>query len=127
LVASLTNFALRQFLERIVTADVTWLHHYEPDSKAQSIAWKHLTSPVAKKFKSQPSAGKMMLTLFWDMEDVILVHFTPKGKTVNSQNYCNVLRTKLKPAIRFKRRGKFQKDAILLHDNVRPQMSWDLN
>jgi hypothetical protein len=39
---------------------------------------------VAKKFKSQPSAGKIMLTLFWDMEDAILVHFTPKVETVNS-------------------------------------------
>jgi hypothetical protein len=67
LVASLTSIAPRQFLERIVTADETWLHHYEPESKAQSMAWKLPTSPVAKKFKSQPSAGKIMLTLFWDM------------------------------------------------------------
>jgi hypothetical protein len=49
------------------------------------MAWKRPTSPVAKKFKSQPSAGKIMLTLFWDMEGAILVHFTPKGETVNSQ------------------------------------------
>jgi len=26
-----------------------------------------------------------MLTLVWDMEGKILVHFTPKGETVNSQ------------------------------------------
>jgi hypothetical protein len=32
-----------------------------------------------------------MLTLFWGMEGVILVHFTPNGETVNSQNYCDVL------------------------------------
>jgi hypothetical protein len=67
LVTSLTNFAPRQFLERIVTADETWVHHYEPESKAQSEAWRRPTSPVAKKSKSQPSAGKIMLTLFWDM------------------------------------------------------------
>jgi hypothetical protein len=36
----------------------------------------------------------------------ILVHFIPKGETVNSQNDCDVLRTKLKPAIRSKGRGK---------------------
>jgi hypothetical protein len=42
-------------------------------------------SAVAKKFKSQPSAGKIMLTLFWDMEGAIWIHFTPKGETVNSQ------------------------------------------
>jgi hypothetical protein len=39
---------------------------------------------VAKKFKSQPSAGKIMLTLFWDMKDVILVHFTAKDETFMS-------------------------------------------
>jgi hypothetical protein len=60
------------------------MHHYEPESKAQSLTWKRLTSTVAKKFKSQPSAGKIMLTLFWYMEGEILVHFTPKGETVNS-------------------------------------------
>jgi hypothetical protein len=79
LFASLTNSETLQFLERIVTADETWVHRYEPESKAQSLAWKCLKSPVAKKFKSQPSIGKIMLTLFWDMEGVILVHFTPKG------------------------------------------------
>jgi hypothetical protein len=51
LVAYLTNFAQRQFLERIVIADDTW-HHYEPESKAQSMVWKCPTSPEAKKFKS---------------------------------------------------------------------------
>jgi hypothetical protein len=70
------------------------------------MAWKHPTSPVAKKFKSQPSAGTNMLTLFWVMEGTILVHFTPKDETVNSQKYCDVLRMKLKPAIRSKRREK---------------------
>jgi hypothetical protein len=79
LVESLTNFVPRQFLERLVIADDTWIHHYEPESKAQSMAWKRPTSPMAKKFKSQLTAGKILLTLFGDMERVILVHFTPKG------------------------------------------------
>jgi hypothetical protein len=52
LVASLTNSAPHQFLERIVTAVETWVHHHEQESKAQSMAWKRLTSPVAKTFKS---------------------------------------------------------------------------
>jgi hypothetical protein len=94
---SLTSFAPRQFLERIFTADENWMHHYEPDSKAQSMAWKRPTSPVVKKFKSEPLSGKIMLTRLWDMEGALLVHFTPKGETVNSQNYCDVLRMKLNP------------------------------
>jgi hypothetical protein len=79
LVATLTKFAPLKFLERIVTADETWLHHYEPESKARSMAWKHPTSPVAKKFRSQPSAGKIMLTVFCDMEGVIFGSFHSKG------------------------------------------------
>jgi hypothetical protein len=49
------------------------------------MAWKRPTSPVAKKFKRQQSVGKIMLTLFGNMEDAILVHFTPKGETVSGQ------------------------------------------
>jgi hypothetical protein len=71
LVVSLTNFALHQFLEGIITTDETWVHNYEPESKTQSMAWKCPMSLVAKKFKSQPSASKTMLTLFWDMECAI--------------------------------------------------------
>jgi hypothetical protein len=86
-VSSLTNFAPRQFLERIVTADETWVHHYEPESKAQSMTWKRPISPVAKKFKIQPLAGKIMLTHSWDMDGAFWVHFTPKGETVNRFPY----------------------------------------
>jgi hypothetical protein len=77
------QFCIVTILERIVTADETWLHHYEPESKALSMAWKRPTSSVAKKFKSQPSAGRIMLTFFWDMEGAVLINFTPKGETVH--------------------------------------------
>jgi hypothetical protein len=48
------------------------------------MAWKRPTSPMGNKLKNRPSARKIMLTYFWDTEDAILVHFTPKGETVNS-------------------------------------------
>jgi len=51
-----------EFLSRIVTGDETWVHHYEPESKRQSMEWKHPGSPAKKKFKTEPSAGKLMLT-----------------------------------------------------------------
>ena len=38
-------------LERIVTGDETWIHHYEPESKRQSKEWRHPSSPTPKKFK----------------------------------------------------------------------------
>jgi len=36
------------FQQQIVTGDETWIHHYEPESKRQSMQWKHPSSPIAK-------------------------------------------------------------------------------
>jgi len=108
------------FLTRIVTGDETWVHHFAPESKRQSMEWKHPGSPVKKKFKSQPSAGKVLLTIFWDSQGVILEHYLERGATVNSVRYSEMLSTELKPAIRTKRRGLLSSGVLLLHDNARP-------
>ncbi|GFR34070.1 histone-lysine N-methyltransferase SETMAR [Trichonephila clavata] len=60
---------------RIVTGDETWLHHFTPESKASSMEWRHPSSPVRKKFKTTPSAGKVLLTVFWDAQGVLLLDF----------------------------------------------------
>jgi len=52
------------FLDRIITPDETWVHHYEPECKRQIMEWKHPQPLIRKKFKSQPSARKLMLTVF---------------------------------------------------------------
>jgi histone-lysine N-methyltransferase SETMAR len=82
--------------------------------------WKHPGSPVKKKFKSQPSARKVMLTVFWDSQGVLLEHDLERGTTVNSVGYSEMLSTGLKPAIRIKRRGLLSSGVLLLHDNARP-------
>jgi hypothetical protein len=56
------------------------------------------------KVMSTPSAGKVMLTVFWDSQGVLLVHFHKRGDNVNSASYCEVL-LKLWDAIRRKRPG----------------------
>jgi len=108
------------FLQQIVTGDEMWIHHYEPESKRRSLQWKHPSSPVAKKFKMQPSAGKLMFTIFWDSQGPILETCQERGTTVTSATYCDILKRELKPAIRSKRRGKLSKEILLLHNNARP-------
>jgi histone-lysine N-methyltransferase SETMAR len=48
-----------EIIQRIVTGDETWIHHYDPESKQESMQWKHKGSPSPKKFKVQHSAGKV--------------------------------------------------------------------
>ena len=52
------------FLLRLVTVDEAWVHYYEPENKAQSRQRVGPRSPRPKKFKTQPSDGKVMATVF---------------------------------------------------------------
>jgi len=45
------------FLDRIVMQDETWIYHFDPETKRQSMVWKHTSSPTPKKFKVIPPAG----------------------------------------------------------------------
>ena len=62
------------FLQQMVIRDETWVYHFKPESKRASMEWHHPTSPHSKKFKSQQSAGKVIVTVFWDSVGVILYH-----------------------------------------------------
>jgi len=53
-----------QFLFNIVAGDESWIHHFDPEEKRLSMQYRHTSSPCPKKFKTMPSAGKILLTVF---------------------------------------------------------------
>jgi histone-lysine N-methyltransferase SETMAR len=106
------------FLDNIVTGDETWVHHYEPKSKRQSMEWLHKNSPTKKKFKTAHLAGKVMCTVFWDRKGVILVGFLEQGLTINAAHYVETLR-KLKSRIALVWPEK-KEHVLLQHNNARP-------
>ena len=53
-----------QFLFNIVTGDESRIHHFEPEEKRLSMQYRHTSSPRPKTFKTMPSAGKILLTVF---------------------------------------------------------------
>ena len=101
-----------------MTVDEIWVHYYEPEIKAQSRQWVGPGSPMPKEFQTQPSAGKVMATIFWDAKGVIMLAILPKRNTITGVYYANML-DQLRTAIREKRRGKLSKGAFLQQDNVR--------
>ena len=108
------------FLNWIVTGDKSWVYNYESESKRQLMQWKHPSSLASKKFKTQASAGKVVLTVFWAVNGLILVHFQEKGQTVTNARYSDMLVNKVKPAIQSKHRGLLSKRVLLLHNNACP-------
>jgi len=52
------------FLHRIVTQDETWIHHFDLETKRQSMVWKQASPDTPKKFKVTPSAEKVMAIVF---------------------------------------------------------------
>ncbi|KAF2892160.1 hypothetical protein ILUMI_14013 [Ignelater luminosus] len=45
------NRDLDQFLKNIVSVDETWVHHFDPESKRQSMEWQHKGSQPPRKFR----------------------------------------------------------------------------
>ncbi|GBL90856.1 Mariner Mos1 transposase [Araneus ventricosus] len=75
-------------------------------------------SNPARKARQTLSARKLMVTVFWDAQGILLIEFMTRGTTINSEVYCRTLK-KLKRAIQNKCRGLLSSRVVLLHDNVR--------
>ena len=79
------------FLSCLVTVDETWVNYYESENKAQS---RQSVGPGflrPKKFKTQPSAGKVMAAVFWDAQGLIMLDFLAKKSTITGAYYANLL------------------------------------
>ena len=80
------------FFSRILTGDETWIHHWDPETKQNSMQWKHKDSPPPKKFKTQPSAGQIMASIFWDNQGVLVIKYMPHKTTITRQVYADTLK-----------------------------------
>jgi hypothetical protein len=65
----------------------------------------------------QKSAGKVLASIFWDQEGILLNDYFPKGQTINAEYYSYLL-VKLEDILKGKRLGKFNKVVLFLHDNA---------
>ena len=102
-----SNANPEDFHTRLVTGDETWLHHWDPDTKNESMQWKRPGSPPPKKFRTQSSASKVIAMVFWDSKGIILIDYKPAGTSITGEYYANVIK-QLRVAA----------GVLLLHDNA---------
>ena len=109
--------------EGVVLVDETWVYHYDPEAKQQSKQWLPRGSSGPIKFKSERSVKKVMATVFWDSEGVVLVNFLEGKKTVTGAHYIEVLR-KLRVKLAEKHPEKLHCGILFHHDNTPAHSFW---
>ena len=97
--------------------DETWLYHYNPETKQQSMEWRHSGSPRPKEFLVQKSTGKILASIFWNQDGILPIDYLPKGLTINAEYYSS-LQVQLKNILKEKRHGKFTKRFLFLRDTA---------
>ena len=102
---------------KIVTGNESWIHHFDPEEKRLSMEYRHTSFSRPKKFKTMPSAGKILLTVFRDSQRVYMTEFLESGKTVNSARYIETIKNLRRRVCRV--RGSTWR-ILFLHDNARP-------
>ena len=105
------------FLSRLVTMEETWLYHYDPETKQKSFLWRHSVLPHPKKFRVQKSSLKVLASIFWDQDSILLIHYLPKGQTIKVEYYLSLL-VQLKDTLKGKCRRKVTKRVLFLHDST---------
>ena len=104
----------KEFLRRFVTMDETWIHHCTPDSREGSKQQVKPGESAPKRPKPQQSAGKVMVSVFWDAHGVIFINYLEKGRTITGAYYAALL-DRLVYEIR-KKRPHLKQKKIFFHD-----------
>jgi histone-lysine N-methyltransferase SETMAR len=79
--------------------------------------WRKPGEKRPRKAKVTQSAKKIMATIFWDAEGILLIDYKERNTTVNAEYYAQLL-NQLRQKIKEKRRGKLSLGVRLLHDNA---------
>jgi len=65
----------------------------------------------------QKSAGKVLASIFWNQDGILLIYYLPKSQTINAEYYSSLL-VQLKDILKEKHHGKVTKGVLFLHDNA---------
>jgi hypothetical protein len=77
-----------EFLKTVITGDETWVYAYDPETKVQSLQWKHSSSPRPKKAQWVQSKVKVLLTVLFGYRGIVHHSCAPEGQTINKEFYC---------------------------------------
>ena len=75
----------KEFLHIYVTMDETGIHYFTLESNWQSAEWAAAGESRPKWPKMQTSAGKVLASVFWDVQGILSINYPEKGRIINSK------------------------------------------
>jgi hypothetical protein len=75
--------------------------------------------PRPKKLKTQKSSHKVLASVSWDKDRILLVDYLERGATITFK-YSVALLDEFKQQLAFKHRGKLSKGILFIKDNSAP-------
>ncbi|UYV70519.1 hypothetical protein LAZ67_7003393 [Cordylochernes scorpioides] len=81
-----------ELLKRVITGDETWIYGFDSETTQQVSEWRFKNEPRPKKARKASSKVKVMLTVFFDYQDIVHHEFQQQGSTINADSYLGVLR-----------------------------------
>ena len=107
----------KEFVCKYVTIDETWIYHFILESNRQSAEWTVAGESHPKQPKMQTSAGKVLASIFWDVQGILFIDYLEKGRTINSKYYIALL-MRLKEEIT--KKWLQMKKKVLFHQDNTP-------
>ena len=102
---------------RIIIDDESWIYYHDSLTQQEAKVWKKPGEQTPIRPRQQRSAGKVMMTIFWDKDGILLTDYLARGSTINSPYYTSLIEW-LRSVILEKRRDKISRGVLLLHDNA---------
>jgi hypothetical protein len=99
-----------EFFRRYIVMDETWLLHYTPESNPHSAEWTERDEPNPKCGKTHRSAGKVMVSVFWDARGIIFNVYLEKGQIINKEYYIELL-----DPLNDEIKAPFEEENVLFH------------
>jgi len=103
------------FLLRLVTMDETWLYHYDPETKQQSMEWRHSGWPRPKISKCK-NLLENFSPRFFGIKTASCSLIIFKRAELSTQSIIHLCWCNWKIFLKEKRLGKVTKKVMFLHD-----------
>ena len=97
--------------------DETCLYYYDYRQSNKHWSGGIAAHHAPKKTRVEKSTGKVLTSIFWDQDGILLINYLPNGQTINAEYYSSLL-AQLKEILKEKCRGKATKWVLFLHDSA---------